>query len=226
MQETILMKKEYYYRMRSEYNNIVSSEWFRNFVNRGLVIESDIDKRNAVRLSSLLLYLNKTAYNGLYRENKKGLFNVPFGRYKNPKIVDEERLYNASEILQRLNLYNTDFSYVLDVAKSGDIVYFDPPYLPVSRTANFTNYTSDGFSYNDHIRLRNVCIELHNRGVYFILSNSYTKKILELYKSVKDFEVFVVSANRFINSNAKKRKGAKEIIITNVPEEIRRGSII
>lgn len=213
--------KEYYYEMRKEYNRLALSPWFRDFVRRGLNIQSDEDKRNAIRLASLFLYLNKTAYNGLYRENKKGEFNVPFGRYKNPTIVDEERLLRASSVLRNLEIYNTDFSYILNTAEKGDVVYFDPPYHPISKTASFTQYFKEDFSYKDQQRLRDVCIKLHEQGVYFILSNSYAWPVRKLYENIPEFEIIIVQAKRAINSKADRRGPINEILVTNIPKDIR-----
>lgn len=200
-------EKEYYYKAREEYNEIIR---------RGF-------KPPHIRLASLFLYLNKTAYNGLYRENRKGEFNVPFGRYKNPTIVDKERLREASKVLKRLKIYNKDFTYILDVARAEDLVYFDPPYHPISKTANFTSYSKENFSKKDQERLRDVCIELHQRGVYFILSNSYAKPVRKLYEDIDEFEVITVYANRAINSRADKRGKIPEILVTNIPKELRVG---
>jgi len=201
-------EKEYYYRVRAEFNRIVRE---------GFEIPN-------IRLASLLLYLNKTAYNGLYRENKKGEFNVPFGRYKNPTIVDEERLRQASKVLKNLEIYNIDFSYILDIAKPGDVVYFDPPYHPVSDTAKFTQYYKDDFSPEDQVRLRDVCLELHEKGVFFILSNSYAQPVRKLYEGIEHFDVITVYAKRAINSKADRRGPVKEILVTNIPKELRVGS--
>ncbi|MDN5320122.1 MAG: adenine methylase [Thermococcaceae archaeon] len=200
-------EKEYYYKAREEFNRIVREGF----------------KPPHIRLASLFLYLNKTAYNGLYRENKKGEFNVPFGKYKDPKIVDEARLRKASEVLKRLEIYNEDFTYILKVAQPGDLVYFDPPYHPVSKTSNFTSYSKEDFTQKDQKRLRDVCLKLHKRGVYFILSNSYAKPVRELYEEVEDFDVLTVYAKRAINSKADKRGEVPEILVTNIPEELRIG---
>ncbi|NJE76360.1 DNA adenine methylase [Thermococcus sp. ES12] len=200
-------EKEYFYKAREEFNEIV-----RN----GFEIPN-------IRLASLLLYLNKTAFNGLYRENRKGEFNVPFGRYKNPKIVDEERLRKASEVLKKLDIYNEDFTYILRVAKPGDLVYFDPPYHPVSETASFTSYSKEDFSKEDQERLRDVCLELHERGVYFILSNSYVKPVRELYEGIDGFEILKIYAKRPINSKADRRGEVPEMLVTNVPVELQMG---
>lgn len=167
--------------------------------------------------ASLLLYLNKTAFNGLYRVNSKGGFNVPFGSYKNPKIVPEQRIRESSKILQDIEIICSDFTYILDVSQEGDLCYFDPPYLPVSETAHFTSYSKDGFSYQDQIRLRDTCIELDEKGVIFVLSNSYVPSLVEKYAEINSFHLHTVKANRAINSVASKRGPIKEILVTNTP---------
>jgi len=169
-----------------------------------------------VEEASLLLYLNKTAYNGLYRVNSKGGFNVPFGSYKNPTIVPEDRIREACKLLEDIEICCTDFTYILDIAKKGDLCYFDPPYLPVSETADFTSYSKDGFSYQDQIRLRDTCIELDKSGILFVLSNSYVPSLVEKYKEIDNFEIHIVKANRAINSVASKRGPIKEILVTNI----------
>ena len=179
------------------------------------------DRFNELGLSdiedaSLLLYLNKTSFNGLYRVNSKGKFNVPFGRYKNPTIVDEKRIKEASIILQNVNIFCTDFTYVIEHSQEGDLCYFDPPYLPISDTADFTSYSKDGFSYDDQIRLRDTCIKLDEKGVLFVLSNSYVEALVGKYREVENFRIEVVQANRAINSVADKRGPVDEILVTNI----------
>jgi DNA adenine methylase len=170
----------------------------------------------------LLLYLNKTAYNGLYRVNSNGDFNVPFGRYVNPTIVPKSLIREASEILKKMDVFCTDFSYVTKYANEGDVCYLDPPYQPISSTANFTSYSSDGFDFSDQIRLRDVCIELHEKGVYFVLSNSYVEEIIGLYEEIKLFrlQINTIRANRVISSKASTRGEVKEILVTNIPKEL------
>lgn len=157
-----------------------------------------------------VLYLNKTCYNGLYRENKSGQFNVPFGRYKNPNICDEPNLRAASAVLSRAQVEQRHFSTVLETARAGDFVYFDPPYYPLSATANFTAYSRYGFSEQDQIVLRDVFAELTKRGVYTMLSNSDTPFIRELYA---DFNVHTVFAARAINSKAGARGKISEVLV-------------
>lgn len=165
-----------------------------------------------------MIYLNKTGYNGLYRVNKNGEFNVPFGKYKNPNYLDKDNLKAVSRALQKVDIHNAPFETVLDYAKAGDLVYFDPPYVPLSQTANFTSYQANGFSLDDQRRLRDVCIELTRRNVYIILSNSDTETVRNLF-SPYSFEINEVLANRAINCNGKRRGKMTELIITNYPTE-------
>lgn len=163
-----------------------------------------------------MIYLNKTGYNGLYRVNKRGEFNVPFGRHKNPTYLDADNLRAVSRALQSVDIHHAPFETVLDHAREGDLVYFDPPYVPVSRTANFTSYQADGFSLDDQRRLRDVCVELTRRNVYILLSNSDTETARELF-SRPPFEVNEVLANRAINCDRGRRGKMTELIVTNYP---------
>lgn len=174
------------------------------------------NKLSLVERAARMIYLNKTCYNGLYRVNKDGQFNVPFGRYRNPKYYDYENIMAVSRALRKAVLECASFEIVLENAQPGDLVYFDPPYIPRSATSNFTSYSKDGFSHSDQVKLRDICIELTKKGVNILLSNSYTQITLELYND-DIFFVHEVHANRFINSNSKKRGKIKEVIITNYP---------
>lgn len=165
-----------------------------------------------VECAARFIYLNKTSYNGLYRVNRAGKFNVPFGRYTNPTICDKARLRACSEALQGAELAVADFEAVLDHARPGDLVYFDPPYAPTSRTANFTNYTPGGFGTADQQRLAHVFRELTARGVKAILSNSATEQVQPLYNG---FPSQIVHSPRAINSNATGRGKVAEWIIRN-----------
>jgi len=175
-----------------------------------------------VEEAALLLYLNKTAFNGLYRVNSRGEFNVPFGRYTNPTIVPEGRIRAASKILKKVEIFNEDFSYILDHANKGDLCYFDPPYQPISETANFTSYSEGGFDLRDQQRLRDVCIDLDEKGVLFVLSNSHVDPIREMYEEVDGFRAFIVQARRAISSKASTRGPINEILVSNIPEELRK----
>lgn len=193
--------KNYYYQQRALFNRRPNGEKF-----------------DPLGEAALLLYLNRTCYNGLYRENSSGEFNVPIGRYSNPDWVRAEQVREAAEVLQHAEIYNRDFSYILDVAEAGDVVYFDPPYEPMSPTANFTEYSAVGFDRRDQKRLLDVAQQLDEEGVYVLLSNSGV--MYEMYKE-RGFYVDTVGASRPISSDPETRGEVDEIIATNVPPEIR-----
>ena len=161
-----------------------------------------------------IIYLNKTCYNGLYRENRAGQFNVPFGRYANPTICDEPNLRAAAAVLRGVDIACRPFTTVLDIAQPGDFVYFDPPYDPLSPTANFTGYDRRGFGPDDQRRLRDVFAELGRRGVRAMLSNSDTPFIRELYAGFPLEQVFV---GRVVNSKVEGRGKVAEVIVVNLP---------
>lgn len=159
-----------------------------------------------------LIYLNKTCFNGLYRENSQGQFNVPLGKYKSPKICNPSLLRSACLALQNAQINMRHFEYILDYAAScDDFVYFDPPYYPVSPTSNFTAYSRYAFSPDDQIKLKEVFTELAQRGVKVMLSNSDCNFIRELYR---DFKIHAMSATRLINSKGSKRGKISEVLIT------------
>jgi len=164
---------------------------------------------------SRFIFLNKTCFNGLYRVNSKGKFNVPLGRYTNPNIVNKENLLKVSKILQSsdIEFFCRDFEAILHDSKKGDFVYFDPPYQPVSKTANFTSYTHRDFTENDLERLADVANQLNSKGCHVMLSNSNSKAVKKSFSS--GWEIKEIMANRSINSNSQKRTGHKEIIIKN-----------
>lgn len=188
------ISKEYFMEIR----NIDRTEEYQNW--------SDIKK------ASRFIYLNRTCFNGMYRVNSKGEFNVPFGHYKNPRILDENNLINCSHLLQRTEIKQADFSEVLKKVKKGDFVYFDPPYVPLSETSSFTSYTKDGFDIDMQFKLRDVCNELDSMGVKFLLSNSDTKLVNELYENYNIKKVF---ASRQINANADGRGKITEVLVRN-----------
>ncbi|MFY9300064.1 MAG: DNA adenine methylase [Candidatus Nitrosotenuis sp.] len=173
------------------------------------------EPKNQIEKVSRLLFLNRTCFNGLYRVNSRGKFNVPLGRYSNPNIVNEENLLAVSHVLQskRIQISCRDFAAVLQDAKKGDFVYFDPPYQPVSRTANFTSYTNKDFGYKDLKKLVAVSEKLADRGCKVLHSNSNTKEVQSLFS--KDWEIVEISANRAINSDSTKRTGQTELLIKN-----------
>ncbi len=156
------------------------------------------------------IFLNRVGFNGLYRVNASGEFNVPFGRYKNPRICDEHGLRLASQALRIAEIEVADFEESCARVEPGDVVYLDPPYLPVSRTASFTSY-SGAFGEDDHRRLASVFASLVDRGAFALLSNSDTKLARQLYAG---FKITTVQATRAINSKADRRGAVREILVT------------
>jgi DNA adenine methylase len=166
-----------------------------------------------IERAARFIYLNKTCFNGLHRVNRKGQFNVPFGRYRNPKIADEAVIMTVSQVLQNTHIESRDFeTFLRNVAEAGDFVYLDPPYHPVGKYSDFKRYTRDFFGETDQLRLRNVVGWLDKIGCKFMLSNSDAPLMLDLYR---DFNIEVVEANRFINCDAQKRGKVNEIVVTN-----------
>lgn len=165
-----------------------------------------------IERAAAFVYLNKTCYNGLWRVNSKGAFNVPMGRYDKPRILDEEGLRAAASALANATLEHAPFDHVLGRAQAGDFVYFDPPYDPVSETAYFTGYTADAFTRRDQERLALVFRTLADRGCAVLLSNSDTPFIRQLYAG---FHIDTVKCARAINSRADARGAVSEVIIGN-----------
>jgi len=188
-------EEEYFYKIRSVDRNL---DEFKTW--------SDVEK------ASRIIYLNRCCYNGLYRVNSKGYFNAPFGKYKNPKICNEENLKLVHKVLKDVKLMNISFELCLNYAKKDDFIYFDPPYVPISESANFTSYTKSSFKKEDQIKLFNVFKELDQKGCKLLLSNSYNEFILKLYKN---YQINIVYAKRAINSNPDKRGEIKELLIIN-----------
>lgn len=193
--------KNYYYQQRELFNRRPNDEDF-----------DPLDE------AALLLYLNRTCFNGLYRENRSGEFNVPIGRYASPDWVREREVRAASDVLAETTIHHGDFDYVLSEAEAGDLVYFDPPYKPMSSTAYFTDYSADGFDRDDQERLIDVASQLDERGVAVVLSNSGVT--YDLYEEA-GFYVDIEGATRAINSDGENRDEVDEIIATNVPPEDR-----
>ena len=167
-----------------------------------------------VEKASRIIFLNKTCYNGLFRVNASGEFNSPFGYYKNPNIVNAPVLRAVNKYFNSSNIefYNEDFADTLTRVARGGFVYLDPPYDPVSDTASFTGYNKSGFDKNEQVRLKECCDELTRRGIKFMLSNSSTAFIRELYA---DYHITIVQAKRAINSDPTKRGSVEEVIIRN-----------
>lgn len=171
--------------------------------------------RKLATRAARIIYLNKTGYNGLYRVNRSGGFNVPFGRYVNPKICDEERLRAAAEALHDVEIAERDFEQTVAPAKPGDAVYFDPPYVPLSRTANFTAYAREGFGLDEHERLARVFSDVAARGARVVLSNSDTPETRKLFRDFSPEKVFV---SRVINSRTTGRGRIGEILVSAGPD--------
>ena len=164
-------------------------------------------------------FLNRTCFNGLYRVNKKGLFNVPFGKYSNPTICDPETILNDSGLLQRVEILNGDFEWTFEYAQDNTLFYFDPPYRPLSNTSSFNNYTKEAFNDNEQIRLKKYCDRINDAGFKFMLSNSDCKSVNGednffdvLYAA---YQIERVLASRSINSNPNKRGELTEILVRN-----------
>lgn len=188
----------------------ISKEYFMEI--RNIDRTDEYQNWSDVKKASRFIYLNRTCFNGMYRVNSQGQFNVPFGHYKNPRIVDENNLINCSNLLQKTEIQHADFSEILKKVKKGDFVYFDPPYVPLSETSSFTSYTKDGFDLDMQFKLRDVCDELDSMGVKFLLSNSDTQFVNELYENYNIKKVF---ASRQINANADGRGKITEVLVRN-----------
>ncbi len=199
-------RKEYYYGKREDYNKYI--------------LKDIVDE---VYGSALFIFLNRTCFNGLYRVNKKGLFNVPIGSYKNPRICDEKNLRNISFKLKKVKIVCTSYDKSYNFIDENTLVYFDPPYRPLTKTAAFTSYDKDSFDDNMQIELANYYRKVSEAGAVAILSNSDPKNIDDndnffddLYKG---FIINRVEAKRRINSKASKRGNVSELLITNYKEE-------
>ena len=195
-------RKVYYYERRSEYNNL----------------KINIEENN-IRKAALFIFLNKTCFNGLYRVNKKGEYNVPMGAYKNPKICDEENFKNVSLALKNVKIIYADYRESKDFIDDKTFVYIDPPYRPLNITSSFTSYTENDFSDKEQIELANYIDSLNEKGAKVVISNSDPKNTNEndnffddLYKN---YNINRVKANRMLNSTANSRGEINELLITN-----------
>jgi DNA adenine methylase len=186
----------YFYAIRG----VDRTEKFKNF--------TDVER------ASRVIYLNKTCFNGLYRVNSSGEFNSPFGRYKNPNILNEPILRAVSHYLNEndIQMRNSDYNEILQEADKKSFVYLDPPYHPVSESSNFTGYIQGGWDVDDQIRLREACDQINKRGIKFLQSNSSSEFIKEQYKNYK---IFTIKANRSVNSDGEKRGEVEELLIKN-----------
>jgi DNA adenine methylase len=197
--------KNYYYQQRAIFNK-----------------RPYCDDFDPIEEAALLLYLNRTCYNGLYRENSDGGFNVPIGSYSDPDWVQADRIRDVSRVLENTEIFNRDFEYVTEYAEQDDLVYFDPPYEPMSPTAYFTDYSAEGFGQEDQERLLETAQKLNENGVCVILSNS---GIMHDMYDEAGFSVKIEGARRAINSDAENRGEVDEIIATNVPTDEQQGRV-
>ena len=174
----------------------------------------DWEQLSPVEAAARTIFLNKTCFNGLYRVNQKGQFNVPFGRYKNPKICDRAAILAATRVLSRAEIICGDYLDVLEThAAAGDLIFLDPPYLPISAYADFKRYTKERFYEEDHVRLAEMVARLHERGCYVILTNSNHPLVHELYAR---YPIEIIQTKRHISSNGKSRRG-EDVIVTAAP---------
>jgi DNA adenine methylase len=208
-----VIKKQVENLIKSLKNHKTDKDYFLNIRARDPKGMTDLE------VASRFIYLNRTCFNGMYRVNKKGGFNVPFGKYHNPLICDEVNLRNVSHSLKNVEIKNQDYKEVLKIAQAGDFVYFDPPYYPINNTSSFTSYTKESFLDREQIELRDVFMELTERGCFVMLSNSDTPFVNKIYSEIKIKNKIIrinkVYAGRSINSDSSKRGKITEVVVIN-----------
>lgn len=170
-------------------------------------------RNHTIRKASLFIFLNKTGFNGMYRENSKGEYNIPFGKQMNPTICDTSNLRQVSKVLRNIDITQGSYEEAIADAKPGDFIYLDPPYAPLNPTSKFTQYQAGGFHKEDQLKLRDICLELNERGCFIMLSNSTAPLITELYS--EHFYLNKISVARAINSAGGGRGKIDEYLITN-----------
>lgn len=188
-----LYDKEYYLQVRSQ----------------------NVNDLSVVKIASRFIFLNRTGFNGLYRVNKKGQFNIPFGRYHHPVICDEKNLNRVSQALQNITIKHQDYKSVLKTAREGDFIYFDPPYYPRNTSSSFTTYTSESFLEKEQTELRDTFVKLHQRGCFVMLSNSDTPFINNLYAGISGIRIHKIVAGRAINAKGSKKGKITEVLVIN-----------
>ena len=198
-------REDYFYKIRSEWNSHICK------------VASRYPKSLRTRRVAMTIFMNKTCFNGLFRVNSKGEFNTPCGRYKNPKILDEDNLLLVSKCLQGVTIKQHQFNKILSTLKAGDFVYFDPPYRPLPGSPSFTSYTKSGFSDSEQKKLARFCDKISNQGVNFMLSNSDPTAVdsndLFFDEIFQKHNIRRVLASRAINSDGKGRKKINEILV-------------
>ena len=172
----------------------------------------NIDNCSDIEVACWLIYLNKTGFNGLYRVNKAGSFNVPWGKYENPTVCNADGLRACSAVLRSAEIIHNDFERVAEEAKAGDLVYFDPPYVPISKDSSFTSYTKERFGADEQLRLRNLAKRLKERGVFIAITNSNAEEVLDLYSD--GFEISQLKTTRNIAAKKESRGDVVDLLIT------------
>ncbi|TVQ64646.1 MAG: DNA adenine methylase [Spirulina sp. DLM2.Bin59] len=200
-------QSQYYYQIRAQFNQQRQGFDFRTYNPQWL------------ERTAMLIFLNRTCFNGLFRVNAKGEFNVPVGRYRNPKICDRLNLTEVAQVLQTTHIQQGDFTAIATGIPPNSFVYFDPPYRPLNTTASFNAYASQGFDEQDQRRLKELCDRLHHQGIRFMVSNSDPHNIDpndhffdDLYQ---DYQIIRIPATRMINSKSRKRGPISELLIIN-----------
>lgn len=199
-------RKAYFYQARDEYNLLDKN------------VNANIYKKQFVRRATLTIFLNRTCFNGLFRVNKKNLFNVPMGSYKNPKIVNVENLQRAAKALQNATIIQSDFSKVLEFADKKTFVYYDPPYRPVKKTSSFNSYAVENFDDEEYRRLKTIFTQMDKMGALQMSSSSDPTNYAEdpfIDDLFQGYNIYRVMAKRMINSKADKRNEIRELLITN-----------
>ncbi|MFT8599937.1 MAG: DNA adenine methylase [Leuconostoc pseudomesenteroides] len=210
--QTVCDNPEQLTQLLQEYQRNHSKEFYLDL--RAADRDGRLENMSSIERSARFIYMNKTGYNGLWRVNRKGQNNVPFGSYKNPKISDANTIFAVANYLNsaQVTFMNGDFEQAVSKAKTGDFVYFDPPYIPLSATSNFTGYSAE-FGYEQQVRLRDVFKRLHENGVHVMLSNSDVPLIEELYGDIKGVQIERVSVKRSVGARATSRTTVGEVIV-------------
>lgn len=197
-------------KLETRYNGLQAEDQKSMFLSERNEFNSS--PRVGVEMAARFVFLNKAGFNGMYRENAKGGFNIPFGNRTRLSLSSDGNLAAVSRALENVEIRMSSYEKTVEDAVAGDIVYFDPPYIPLTATSSFTSYTADGFSDNDQVKLRDLALDLTKNGVNVILSNSSAPRVAELYK---EFRIISVSASRNISASTSGRARVNEYLITN-----------
>ena len=196
--------------LQEGFNELPSEEKSAHYYSKRALFNAEAN--GSINQSALMVFLNKTGFNGMYRENAKGEFNIPFAKKESVNLPTYEHLEACKSALDGADILHTGFESILARAKPGDFVYFDPPYVPLTKTSSFTSYQAQGFSLNDHEKLAQTFSSLHESGVKVLLSNSDTPEVRKMFKN---FTVETVHARRSINSRGSGRGAVAEVLVRN-----------